>query len=198
MSRLIVVLMCVLVPSLALAQKEPAAPKPETYLCPDSVGTRAIDCFLNAVEHLYTMCRQVKSIEIIEFGYEKSDEGVNGAKSTYCVDKHKQSIARPYQAAVREAGGHRTLVERLRSLHDAWLKSLHELKWHPGESDEQYKARISQPYDSFREQATAVRTELTNPGKANAAAPGKGSPAAIPAKANKSKTADGGTAKGTN
>ena len=35
------------------------------------------------------MCRNVKSIEVIEFGYEKSQEGVNGAKSDYCVDKQK-------------------------------------------------------------------------------------------------------------
>jgi hypothetical protein len=191
MSRYILICLCVLAPSLALAQKEPPSPKPETYLCPDSVGTQAIDCFLNAVEHLYTMCRQVKSIEIIEFGYEKSDEGVNGAKSTYCVDKHKQSMARPYQAAVREAGGRRTLVERLRSLHDAWLKSLHELKWHPGESDEQYKTRIAEPYDSFREQATAVRTEVANTGKPKPAS-------TPPAKDAKGKTAASGTAKSTN
>ena len=63
----------------------------------------ALDCYLDAVVHLYTMCRHVKSIEIIEFGYEKSQEGVNGAKSEYCVDKQKLNITRPYQAALREA-----------------------------------------------------------------------------------------------
>ena len=36
---------------------------------------------LDAVRHLYTMCRHVKSIEIIELGFEKAQEGVNGAKS---------------------------------------------------------------------------------------------------------------------
>src|SRR5437588_4172301 len=116
----------------ANAQKEPRAPKPETYLCPDAVGGHAVDCFLNAVEHLYTMCRQVKSIEIMEFGYERSEEGVNGAKSGYCVDKHKASIVRPYQAAVREAGGNRAAADGLRGLHDVWLKSLADLKWRPG------------------------------------------------------------------
>ena len=54
----------------AAAQKSDAAPKPDTYLCPNATGG-AVDCFLHAVEHLYTMCRQVKSIEIIEFGCEK-------------------------------------------------------------------------------------------------------------------------------
>jgi hypothetical protein len=145
----------------AYAQKEPGAPKPDTYLCPNATGTKAVDCFLNAVEHLYTMCRQVKSIEIIEFGYEKSDEGVNGAKSEYCVDKHKVSMTRPYQAALKEATGHRSAVDYLRGLYDSWLTSLADLKWKTGESDEQYKARIAKPYDVFREQATLVRTSLT-------------------------------------
>jgi hypothetical protein len=104
MLRLVVTLAALatlLASPLAAAQKDPGAPKPDTYLCPNAVGAKAVDCFLDAVAHLYTMCRQVKSIEIIEFGYEKSDEGVNGAKSEYCVDKHKLSMTRPYQAALR-------------------------------------------------------------------------------------------------
>ena len=139
------------------AEKEPAAPN---YICPDVPNGHAVDCFLKAVDHLYTMCRQVKSIEIIEFGYEKSDEGVNGAKSEYCVDKHKVSITRPYQAALREATGSRTAVDDLRKLYDVWLKALTELKWRPGESDEQYKERIGKPYGEFSDQATAVRVAL--------------------------------------
>ena len=78
-----------LVAAPAAAQKGGFAPKPDTYICPNATGARRVDCFLDAVEHLYTMCRHVKSIEIIEFGYEKSEEGVNGAKSEYCVDKQK-------------------------------------------------------------------------------------------------------------
>ena len=65
--------------------------------------SRGLDCYLDAVVHLYTMCRHVKSIEIIEFGHAKAQEGVNGAKSEYCVDKQKINITRPYQAALREA-----------------------------------------------------------------------------------------------
>jgi hypothetical protein len=144
----------------AAAQKEPPAPKPETYLCPDALGGKAVDCFLNAVEHLYTMCRQVKSIEIIEFGYEKSEDGVNGAKSEYCVDKHKVSITRPYQAALREATGSRSAVDALRGLYESWLNALAELKWKPGETDEQYKTRIAKPYEMFKEQAAVVRVDL--------------------------------------
>src|SRR5262249_8377018 len=90
-------------PAPALAPKADPAPKPETYLCPHSDGGSAIDCYLDAVDHLYTMCRHIKSIEIIEFGYEKSDEGVNGAKTAYCIDKHNLTMKKTYQAAVNQA-----------------------------------------------------------------------------------------------
>jgi hypothetical protein len=154
---------------VASAQREPPAPKPESYLCPDAFNAgRAVDCFLNAVEHLYTMCRQVKSIEIIEFGYEKSDDGVNAAKSTYCVDKHKPAMTRLYIGATREAKYNKTASEELKVLHDWWIRALAELKWRPGESDEQYKVRIAQPYETFREHATLVRTALDNQGKVKA------------------------------
>ena len=145
-------------------------PKPDTYLCPNALGGKAVDCFLDAVAHLYTMCRQVKSIEIIEFGYEKSDEGVNGAKSEYCVDKHKMSMTRPYQAALREAAGNRNAVDGLRALYDRWLKALAEFKWKPGETDEQYKERIAKPYADFTERATAVRVAMDE-GAAKASGP---------------------------
>lgn len=159
-----------------VAQKDPGAPKPDTYICPSVTSAKAIDCFLNAVEHLYTMCRQVKSIEIIEFGYDKSEEGVNGAKSEYCVDKHKLSMTRPYQAALREATGTSSAVDGLRQMHDLWLKALAELKWVPGESDDHYKLRVARPYDVFSEQAGVVRVALeqgaARPG-ATAASAGK-------------------------
>jgi hypothetical protein len=119
------------------------------------------------------MCRQIKSIEILEFGYEKSEEGVNGAKTEYCVDKHKLSMTRPYQAALKEATGSRGAVDGLRSLHDLWLKALAELKWVPGESDEQYKARVARPYAVFTEYATTVRVAIEHvPAKASVASAG--------------------------
>jgi len=142
------------------AQGADFVPKPETYICPNATGPGAVNCFLNAVEHLYTMCRQIKSIEIIEFGYEKSEEGVNGAKTDYCVDKHKISMTRPYQAALREATGSRSAIDGLRALHELWLGALAELKWKPGESDDDYKARVVRPYEIFKETAEAVRTAL--------------------------------------
>jgi hypothetical protein len=198
--RLLVIPTCrrvgiVLVLGAIAAMSPPAArsaefvPKPDTYLCPDATGG-AVDCYLHAVTHLYTMCRQVKSIEIIEFGYERSAEGTNGAKSEYCVDKHRLSITRPYQSALREATPNRTAVDNLRALQELWLKALAELKWVTGESDEQYKARVAKPYELFSERASAVRavlaadkgTAATTADKGKAATIDKGK-AATPAKA---------------
>jgi hypothetical protein len=103
------------------------------------------------------MCRHIKSIEVIEFGYEKSEEGVNGAKSEYCVDKQKLNITRPYQAALREASISTQAVEGVRSLQEFWLDTLVKLKWKPGESDDEYKARVARPYDDFRERIDGIR-----------------------------------------
>ena len=157
-------------------------PKPDTYLCPDATGG-AVDCYLRAVAHLYTMCRNVKSIEIIEFGYEKSTEGTNGAKTEYCMDKHRLSITRPYQSALREATPSRTAIDGLRALQDLWLKSLAELKWIAGETDEQYKARVAKPYEVFSERAAAIRAVLVadKDKAAPAAAKGKAAAAKAPA-----------------
>jgi len=155
----------------ALAQKGDPVPKPETYLCPHSDGGNAIDCYLDAVDHLYTMCRHIKSIEIIEFGYEKSDEGVNGAKTAYCIDKHNLTMKKTYQAAVHQAGKNRAVTEALHSLNDYWLASLGGLKWIQGESDEQYKARTAEPYGIFRQRALLVRSALVTPPTATAKGP---------------------------
>jgi len=156
------------------ARSAETAPNPDTYLCPHATGG-AVDCFLHAVEHLYTMCRQVKSIEIIEFGYEKSAEGTNGAKSEYCVDKHRLSITRLYQSALREATPSRNAVDGLRATYDVWLKALTDLKWVPGENDAEYKARVAKPYAVFSEQSGAIRAMLvagkSKPATATAATP---------------------------
>jgi hypothetical protein len=127
------------------------------YVCPNTDGKGGLDCYFDAVQHLYTMCRHIKSIEVIEFGYEKSEEGVNGAKSEYCVDKQKLNITRPYQAALREASISTQAVEGVRSLQEFWLDALVKLKWKPGESDDEYKARVARPYDDFRERIDGIR-----------------------------------------
>ena len=127
------------------------------YVCPNTDGKGGLDCYFDAVQHLYTMCRHIKSIEVIEFGYEKSEEGVNGAKSEYCVDKQKLNITRPYQAALREASISTQAVEGVRSLQEFWLDALVKLKWKPGESDDEYKARVAKPYDDFRVRIDGIR-----------------------------------------
>ena len=86
-------------PKRAAATLRPA----NNYICPHSDDKAPLDCYFDAIAHLYTMCKHVKCIEIIEFGYENATEGTHGAKSEYCITKQKQNIAKPYQAALREA-----------------------------------------------------------------------------------------------
>ena len=134
-------------------------PGPEhNYVCPHADGQPALECFFDAVQHLYTMCRNVKSIEIIEFGYEKSIEGTNGSKSEYCLDKQKQNITQPYQAALKQAKRSKQALERLHGLHDRWLSAMTELRWRDGESDADYKTRVAKPYDDFKERIEGIRT----------------------------------------
>ena len=61
-------------------------------------------------------------------------------------------------------------VSGLRTLHELWLKALADLKWVPGETDDQYKARVAKPYSVFSEHASLVRVAL-NPATAKAATP---------------------------
>src|SRR6266403_5425900 len=104
-----------------------ALDKVDTYICPAMHQGSGTDCFLEAIPQTYTMCRQIKSIEIIEFGLSGAQEGVHGAKTEYCIDKHKLSIARPYQAALREAARSKEEVQTIRQLYDVWLDSLAKL-----------------------------------------------------------------------
>ena len=127
------------------------------YVCPNADGKGPLDCYFDAVMHLYTMCRHVKSIEIIEFGYEKSEEGFNGAKSEYCTVKQRINIIRPYQAALREATISKQAVEGIRSLQEAFLASLDKLKWVEGETDEVYKKRVAGPYDDFKDRIDGIK-----------------------------------------
>jgi hypothetical protein len=104
------------------------------------------------------MCRNVKSIEVIEFGYEKSTEGTNGSKSEYCLDKQRQNIAQPYQAALKEAKVSQQAVEGLRSLQEAWMLAMTQLGWRSGESDDDYKKRVGLPYEDFKVRIDGIRT----------------------------------------
>jgi hypothetical protein len=136
-------------------------PGPEhNYVCPHADGQPALECFFDAVQHLYTMCRNVKSIEILEFGYEKSTEGTNGAKTEYCLDKQKQNIERPYKAALREVAKSKPAVEGVQHLQQMWLAAMKELQWRSGESDDDYKARVAKPYEAFTAGIASVRTSV--------------------------------------
>jgi hypothetical protein len=150
------------VPPAAHAETIGGNPGPQhNYVCPNADGKGPLDCYFDAVLHLYTMCRHVKSIEIIEFGYEKSMEGFNGAKSEYCMVKQRINIIRPYQAALREATVSKQAVEGIRSLQEAFLDALDKLKWNEGESDEAYKTRVAHPYDDFKDRIEGIKKVVT-------------------------------------
>ncbi len=154
----------ILAAAIALQPVAPASAQKfdpgNNYVCPNHSET-ALDCYLDAVTHLYTMCRHVKSIEIIEHGHEKSQEGINGAKSEYCVDKQKLNITRPYQAALREATGHSEVVDGLRALQQFWLDALVGLRWRAGEPGAEYEDRVNRIYDEFTWQIEDVRVGFT-------------------------------------
>ncbi len=170
--RLVAVALAIAVASSApLAQAQATKKKfapASAYICPNQSET-ALDCYLDAVTYLYTMCRQVKSIEIIEFGHEKAQEGTNGAKSEYCIVKHKLSIAPPLQAALQEARGWRESVDALRTLQQFWADALAALNWQTGESAEDYEARVLTSYADLSVLIDLVRIGFSTPPDALAA-----------------------------
>jgi len=127
------------------------------YICPDHDHGAPMDCYFEAVVHLYTMCKHVKSIEIIEFGYAKATEGTNGAKSEYCLIKQRQNMVKPYQAAMKDAAISQQATEAMKSLQDYWITSLQGLEWRSPETDDEYKARTMVPYERFKERITGIK-----------------------------------------
>jgi hypothetical protein len=165
----VLVLLCAaLLPGVASALD-----KVNPYICPTAAQGSGLDCFLEAVPQTYTMCRQIKSIEIIEFGMDGAQEGVNGAKTESCIDKHKLSMVRPYQAALRESAQSKAVVEGLRQLYDLWLDSLAKLLPTTGEAAEGYKERVVGPYGQFDERIKAIRALVATAAKPVAAPPAK-------------------------
>ncbi len=158
--------LALLAPGAVHAQKfEPGSP----YICPNSDDS-GLDCYLDAVVHLYRMCRHVKSIEIIEFGYADAQKGVNGAKSDYCVDKQKINIARPYQAALREGTPWREVIDHLRDLQAYWLQSMANLHWRDGEDGGDYEYRVDKVFEELSYKVDDVRVAFTTPPDAAAKA----------------------------
>jgi hypothetical protein len=150
-----------------------ALDKVDTYICPTQFEASGIDCFLEAVPQTYTMCRHIKHIEIIEFGMAGAQEGVNGAKTESCIDKHKLSLTRPYQAALREAARNKQEVDGLRKLYDTWLNSLAKLIPQSAETNEAYLKRVALPYAQFNEQIAAIRALEKKPVAAETKPPPK-------------------------
>ena len=141
-----------------------AAEKIDPYICPGAAQGSGLDCFLEAVVQTYTMCRQVKSIEVIEFGLMGAQEGVNGAKTDSCIEKHKLSITAPYQAALRQAAQHSDAAERVRQLHQRWLQSLANLIPVAEDTEDGYKQRVVRPYGEFNDDIKAIRVAQAEPG----------------------------------
>ena len=156
----LVLFLAALLPNLAQALD-----KVNPYICPTAAQSSGLNCFLEAVPQTYTMCREIKSIEIIEFGLAGAQEGVNGAKTESCIDKHKLLIVRPYQAALRESAHSKEMVQKLRELHDLWLDSLGKLLPAAGETDTAYKERVVAPYDAFSVQIKALQALAEQPAK---------------------------------
>jgi LPS sulfotransferase NodH len=127
------------------------------YICPTAFNGSGTDCFFEAVPHTYAMCHLVKSIEIMEFGLAGAQQGVNGAKTEGCIEKNKRLIARPYQAALREAGRDKRKVQGLQELYATWTRSLAELTPGLDEIDAGYKQRVTHPYGAFEKQIQALR-----------------------------------------
>ena len=142
-----------------------ALDKVDPYICPTQLKGSGMDCFLEAVPQTYTMCRQIKSIEIIEFGLQGAQAGVNGAKTEYCIDKHRLTMARPYEAALHEGGRSKATVDGLTRLYKTWLASLAQLVPLAGESDDLYKQRVLLPYGVFNEQIKQIRASFEAPAK---------------------------------
>ena len=166
----------VLLGAMLLPGAASALDKVNPYICPTTAQGSGLDCFLEAVPQTYTMCRQIKSIEIIEFGIDGAQEGVNGAKTESCIDKHKLSMVRPYQAALRETAHSKAIVEDLRALYDLWLDRMAKLLPIAGESDAGYKRRVIGPYGEFDERIKAIRVLAAEPAKPVAAPVSKHKP----------------------
>ena len=155
--RRLALLILIAVSALLPAASAYALDNVDPYICPTALHGSGIDCFFEAVSQTYTMCRQVKSIEIIEFGLAGAQEGVHGAKTEGCIEKHKRLMARPYQAALREAGRDKAKVEGLHTLYATWTKSLADLTPGPDEIDAGYKQRVTHPYGAFERLIKAMR-----------------------------------------
>lgn len=153
---------CVLMFATLNATAAYALDKVDPYICPTMEKGSGTDCFLEAIPQTYTMCRHIKSIEVLEFGMTGAQEGVNGAKTEGCIEKHKLSVNRPYQAALR-AARNQTEVQSLRKLYATWLESMTKLRPIADEADADYKERVVKPYAEFSAQIQSIHALVDAP-----------------------------------
>ncbi len=153
--------------SQKLEQHDILAQPSADFVCPRATKAGATECFLNAVEHLYTVCRQVKAIELLEFGFAKAEEGPNGFKSEFCRRKQKASMPSYFDAALREVRA-MSSCEAARTLNDlyaVWDTTMAGLRQHPNETEAEYKERIAVPYLAFAAYRQQVRDALASAGQ---------------------------------
>jgi hypothetical protein len=174
-TAVLVACLCAGMPAILASRPAQALDKVDPYICPTMDKGSGTDCFLEAIPQTYTMCRHIKSIEVIEFGIAGSQEGVNGAKTDGCIDKHKLSVNLPYQAALRAAHGPAE-VQGLRKLYATWLDSMVKLHPAPDESEDSYKERVILPYAEFDSQIKAIHALADAPPASTAKRPAKKQP----------------------
>ncbi len=104
-----------------------------------------------------------------------SQEGVNGAKTDSCIDKHKLSLNLPYQASLR-AARNPAEVQSLRKLYATWLDLMAKLHPAPDENETEYKERVVRAYDEFGEQTKGIHALVDAPLPAAAKHPPKKAP----------------------
>ncbi|MDR2173546.1 MAG: hypothetical protein LBE32_05015 [Burkholderiales bacterium] len=134
------------------------------FVCPHASKISAIGCFLAAVEHLYTVCRQVKSIELLEFGFDQAEEEPNSLKSEFCRRKQKASLPSYLEAAQREAQVMSSCdaVYILNDLYTVWDAAMTGLRLRPSETEAEYQRRIAGPYLSFSAYRQRIHDALTD------------------------------------
>ena len=132
------------------------------FVCPNADTLGATECFLDATEHLYTVCRHVKAIELIEYGFEKARDTINNTKSDYCRNKQKVSMPRYFEAALREAQNSSSCAtaHHINQLYAVWTASMIALKQLPDETEQEYQRRIDVPYRAFAAYKQHIRDTL--------------------------------------
>ena len=58
---------------------------------------------------------------------------------------------------MKEASVSLQAVAALKGLQQMWLSALSNLQWRKGESDAEYKSRVVQPYEEFKDRIAVIR-----------------------------------------